>query len=296
MRTSTIIAATVAYISVATAYPRVTRQSNVTEQWGYWTVSSPSSSHPPSGSHKSLDFLVKYESQAETAHCSASFPGTAIGIGPDQPYTACDDEAVSFTSDYNIGNVWLSQKLYQRGSVVILKGSAPLSLYGSNCTTNAVGGGTCFGPPFKVAVTSVSTQLPDNSTTIGSNSTAVDISALGEDDAAPEDATPDDYDTDSAEHGIPTKNIVLLRRKVHLKEMTSRTRTTLLIDMADTTKTALLSEVDIITETELLTVDIATEDTMLEASTPSRTEILGGFTGQSLQLSNKQKGREKDSL
>ncbi|GME33885.1 hypothetical protein BKCO1_21000125 [Neofusicoccum parvum] len=201
MRTSTIIAATVAYISVATAYPRVTRQSNVTEQWGYWTVSSPSSSHPPSGSHKSLDFLVKYESKAETAHCSASFPGTAIGIGPDQPYTACDDEAVSFTSDYNIGNVWLSQKLYQRGSVIILKGSAPLSLYGSNCTTNAVGGGTCFGPPFKVAVTSVSTQLPDNSTTIGSNSTAVDISALGEDDAAPEGATPDDYDTDSAEHG-----------------------------------------------------------------------------------------------
>lgn len=105
MRATTFVAATAAYASTASAYPYVyTRQTNITRQWGSWMMTSPSSNHPPSGSHKSLDFLVRYESQADTVQCGAYFPDTAQGIGPDQSYTACDDEAVSFTSDLSIGS------------------------------------------------------------------------------------------------------------------------------------------------------------------------------------------------
>lgn len=102
---ATFLAATAAYAVSALAYPHThTKQANVTEQWGSWTVTNLSSSYPPSASHKSLDFLVQYESQAESVHCSAYFPGTAQGIGPNQSYTLCDDEAVSFTSDLSIGS------------------------------------------------------------------------------------------------------------------------------------------------------------------------------------------------
>lgn len=68
-------------------------------------------------------------------------------------------------------DVWIFQKLYQRSAIVLLKGNASLSLYGSNCTTNAAGGGTCFSAPFKVPVTSVSYQLA-NGTIIDGNSTS----------------------------------------------------------------------------------------------------------------------------
>ncbi|KAF4535266.1 uncharacterized protein LTHEOB_2258 [Lasiodiplodia theobromae] len=169
---ATFLAATAAFAVSALAYPHAhTKQANVTEQWGSWIVSNLSSSYPPSGSHKSLDFLIQYESQADSVHCSAYFPGTAQGIGPNQSYTPCDDEAVSFTSDLSIGNIWIFQKLYQRSAIVLLKGNASLSLYGGNCTTNAVGGGTCSGAPFKVPVTSVSYQLA-NGTIIDGNNTS----------------------------------------------------------------------------------------------------------------------------
>ncbi|OJD34708.1 uncharacterized protein BKCO1_21000125 [Diplodia corticola] len=183
MRTTTFVAATAAYASAASAHPYLyTRQANVTAQWGSWVVTSPSSNYPPSGSHKSLDFLVRYESQADTVHCGAYFPGTAKGIGPNQTYTPCDDEAVSFTSDLSIGNVWITQKLYQRSAIVMLKGSAPLHLYGGNCTTDAVGGGTCSSPPFKIPVTSVSIQLA-NGTVVGDDSTSPGNGVQGDDAA-----------------------------------------------------------------------------------------------------------------
>ncbi|KAL0259856.1 hypothetical protein SLS55_005596 [Diplodia seriata] len=149
--------------------------------WGSWIVTSPSSNYAPSGTHRSLDFLVRYESQADTVHCGAYFPGTAERAGPDQPYAPCDDEAVSFTSDLSIGNVWISQKLYQRSAILTLKGTAPLYLYGRNCTTNAIGGGTCSGPPFNVPVTSVSIQLANGTIVENDSTSSEDNGAQGND-------------------------------------------------------------------------------------------------------------------
>ncbi|KAH7055513.1 hypothetical protein B0J12DRAFT_775863 [Macrophomina phaseolina] len=189
---TTFFGAVAAYASVATAYPYYPRNVNGTEAWGSWTVTSPSSNYPPSGSHKSLDFLVKYESQLSTTHCSAYFPGTAVGVGPEQAYTPCDDEAVSFTTDWNIGTLWLSQKLYQRGAIVELKGSVPLHLYGGNCTTNAVGGGTCYGPPFTVPVISATTKLASNGTEVGSNRPTPDDGGSNGEESAEDNSTEDE--------------------------------------------------------------------------------------------------------
>lgn len=186
---TTFIGAIAVYSSVAAAYPRYIRNTNDTEAYGSWIVTSPSSSYPPSGGHKSVDFLVNYLSASDAVHCSASFPGTALGFGPEQPYTPCDDESVSFTTDWNIGSeyyprkshhqisaettlaLWISQKIRQEGATVELKGSTSLALYGGNCSTNAVGGGTCYGPPFTVPVTSAISQSPGNSTYGGNSNT-----------------------------------------------------------------------------------------------------------------------------
>ncbi|KKY16329.1 hypothetical protein UCDDS831_g07103 [Diplodia seriata] len=173
--------------------------------WGSWIVTSPSSNYAPSGTHRSLDFLVRYESQADTVHCGAYFPGTAERAGPDQPYAPCDDEAVSFTSDLSIGtmtDVWISQRLYQRSAIVTLKGTAPLYLYGRNCTTNAIGGGTCSGPPFNVPVTSVSIQLANGTIVDNDSTSSEDNGAQGNDagdgneDGGQDDDQDDDQDGD----------------------------------------------------------------------------------------------------
>ncbi|OJD36372.1 uncharacterized protein BKCO1_1200093 [Diplodia corticola] len=160
MRASTFFAAaaTLATAVSAAAVPTFAKRYNVTEAWGEWQVTNfTASSHP---SNANVDFQIWWnQGYSGPAKCSVN----GLTVGGDGVWYDCESDASPFR--FSLNQDWnqlsLSQNLYQTGSIVHLNGTAPFDIkWGSS-----IAGSEATADPFYVPVLSVSSTLPNGTTT-----------------------------------------------------------------------------------------------------------------------------------
>ncbi|CAJ2507619.1 Uu.00g088050.m01.CDS01 [Anthostomella pinea] len=108
-----------ALLSVGSAMPAA-RATN----WGNWTLTDIKGVEDPSNVY--LEFNLTDYNIPGTVSCYATL-SDRVG-GPDAPYFPCTNEAVSFTTNIDLSEIYISRRLYQVEAIAVLNGSAPLNI------------------------------------------------------------------------------------------------------------------------------------------------------------------------
>jgi len=96
--------------------------------WGHWTLTDIKGTEDPSNTY--IEFNLTDTNIPGTVPCYATLDRA---VGPENTYFSCpSNDAVKFTTSTDLKTIYVSRKLYQTQSIVLLNGTASLDITETN--------------------------------------------------------------------------------------------------------------------------------------------------------------------